>query len=52
MHESKDALGAGFAALRGFNPNRMTKDTSPAQFHPGAIKFYQESGQWPPKPAS
>jgi TRAP transporter TAXI family solute receptor len=52
LHDNKDGLAEGFAALRGFNPKRMAKDTSPVQFHPGAIKFYQESGQWPPKSGS
>jgi TRAP transporter TAXI family solute receptor len=52
MHDNKAALAAGFAALRDFNPQRMAKDMNPVQFHPGAIKFYKESGQWPPKPAS
>jgi TRAP transporter TAXI family solute receptor len=52
MHENKDALAAGFAALRGFDPKRMAKNTAPVQFHPGAIKFYQEVGQWPPKSGS
>ncbi|HXF88980.1 MAG TPA: TAXI family TRAP transporter solute-binding subunit [Xanthobacteraceae bacterium] len=49
MHANKDALAASFPALRDFNPKRMAKDTTPVQFHPGAIKFYQEVGQWPPK---
>jgi TRAP transporter TAXI family solute receptor len=52
MHGNKDGLAAGFGALRGFDPKRMAKDMGPVKFHPGAIKFYQESGQWPPKPAS
>jgi hypothetical protein len=52
LHENKDGLAASFAALRGFDPKRMAKDTSPVQFHPGAIKFYQENGQWPPKSGS
>jgi TRAP transporter TAXI family solute receptor len=51
MHENQKALAAGFAALRGFDPKRMSKDLSPVEFHPGAIKFYKEIGQWPPKPA-
>jgi TRAP transporter TAXI family solute receptor len=52
LHDSKDALSASFAALRDFNPQRMAKDMGPVQFHPGALKFYKEVGQWPPKPAS
>jgi TRAP-type uncharacterized transport system substrate-binding protein len=52
LHDHKDALAASFAALRGFDPGRMAKDTAPVQFHPGAIKFYTEKGQWPPKSGS
>jgi len=51
LHENKEGLAAGFTALRDFNPGRMTKDLGVVKFHPGAIKFYQEIGQWPPKPA-
>lgn len=49
LHANKEALAASFPALRDFDPKRMAKDTAPVQFHPGAIKFYQEVGQWPPK---
>jgi TRAP-type uncharacterized transport system substrate-binding protein len=52
MHENKAALAAGFAGLSGFDPARMTKDTGPVQFHPGAIKYYKEIGAWPPKNGS
>jgi hypothetical protein len=52
MHDNKDGLAAGFGALRDFDPKRMAKDMGPVKFHPGAIKYYQEIGQWPPKPAS
>jgi TRAP transporter TAXI family solute receptor len=49
MHENKAGLAAGFGALHGFDPNRMAKEVSQLQFHPGAIKFYKEIGAWPPK---
>ncbi len=49
MHDNKGELAANFGALGGFDPNRMSKDLGPVQFHPGAIKFYKEIGQWPPK---
>lgn len=52
MHDHKDALVAGFGALTGFKPDAMAKDLGPVQFHPGAIKFYKEIKQWPPKAAS
>jgi len=47
---NKAALSANFAALREFDPKRTAKDNGPVRFHPGAIKFYMESGMWPPKP--
>jgi TRAP transporter TAXI family solute receptor len=52
MHDHKAELAANFGALGGFDPNRMSKDLGPVQFHPGAIKFYKEIGQWPPKNGS
>jgi TRAP transporter TAXI family solute receptor len=48
LHQKKDALVAGFRPLAGFMPNRMNKDMAPVQFHPGAIKYYQEIKAWPP----
>ena len=30
----------------------MNKDLGPVKFHPGAIKFYKEIGEWPPKSGS
>jgi len=52
MHDHKAELAANFGALNGFDPKRMVKDMGPVQFHPGAIKFYKEIGQWPPKSGS
>ena len=49
MHDNRAALAAGFAGLSGFDPARMAKDTGVVQFHPGAIKYYKEIGEWPPK---
>ena len=49
MHDHQKELGANFAGLNGFDPNHMTKPMDPVQFHPGAIKYYKEIGQWPPK---
>lgn len=52
MHDNKAALAAGFGALSGFDPARMAKDMGPVKFHPGAIKYYKEIGEWPPKSAN
>ncbi len=52
MHDHQKDLAANFGALSGFDPNRMSKDMGPVQFHPGAIRFYKEIGQWPPKSGS
>lgn len=51
LHDHPKELAANFGALSGFDPNRMAKDMGPVQFHPGAIKYYKEIGQWPPKKA-
>ncbi len=51
MHDHKKELAANFGGLNGFDPKRMVKDLSPVQFHPGAIKYYKEIGEWPPKKA-
>jgi TRAP transporter TAXI family solute receptor len=52
MHDNKKELAANFGALNGFDPNRMSKEMGPVKYHPGAIKFYKEIGQWPPKSGS
>ena len=52
LHDHKAELAANFGALNGFDPKRMNKDMGPAKFHPGAIKYYTEIGEWPPKGGS
>lgn len=49
MHENKDALVAAFPGMRLFSPSRMTKAVPGVSYHAGAVKFYKEIGQWPPK---
>jgi TRAP transporter TAXI family solute receptor len=49
LHDHKKELAANFGALGGFDPARMAKDMGPVKFHPGAIKYYKEIGEWPPK---
>jgi len=49
MAENKADLAASFPALNGFDPKGMTRKMDVATYHPGAIKYFQESGQWPPK---
>lgn len=51
LHDHPKELAANFGALSGFDPGRMAKDMRPVQFHPGAIKYYKEIGEWPPKKA-
>ena len=52
LHDHKKELAANFGALNGFDPARMNKDMGPVKFHPGAIKYYKEIGEWPPKSGS
>lgn len=47
IYENRDAMGAIFAPLKGFDPKKdMVGKVAPAQYHPGAIKFYKEVGLW------
>jgi TRAP transporter TAXI family solute receptor len=46
MAENKDLLASSFAGFRALEPKRMAKKMD-AQYHPGAIRYLQESGQWP-----
>jgi TRAP transporter TAXI family solute receptor len=49
MHANKKAMAQVFGVMNLFDPGRMATQLEPIQFHPGAIKFYQELGAWPPK---
>jgi TRAP transporter TAXI family solute receptor len=48
LHQSYDDLVKITPVLARFDPKQMT-DQLEAPWHPGAIKFYGEIGQWPPK---
>jgi len=49
MHANKKLMAQVFGAMNFFDPGRMAIKLDPIQYHPGAIKFYQEIGVWPPK---
>ncbi len=46
MHEGKQTMRDSFPPFGAFNPDNMVGDVAPAQYHPGAIKFYKEIGIW------
>ena len=48
LRDSKAELVKGTPVFAGFDPARMTEETG-VPWHPGAIRFYKEIGQWPPK---
>ena len=48
LHANKPALAKTFPFLNQFRPGEMAKDIPLVEYHPGAIKFYREVGQWPP----
>ena len=48
IHGGKDEMLKGHPVFRGFDPARMTEEIG-VPYHPGAIKYYKEIGQWPPK---
>lgn len=49
IHDNKKELVATFRGLRLFSPDHMAGNYEGLEYHPGAIKYYRESGQWPPK---
>src|SRR5436305_1521863 len=48
LHSNKEELVKGQPVFKDFDPNRMTEEIG-VPWHPGAIKFYKEIGQWPAK---
>jgi TRAP transporter TAXI family solute receptor len=46
MHGGKKELAATFGIFNLFSPDRMNKNLGEIQWHPGAVKFYQEAGIW------
>jgi uncharacterized protein len=49
LHDNAADFGKVFPPLRLFDKNDMAQEISGVEYHPGAIKFYKEIGQWPPK---
>lgn len=49
VHENKKEMAAVFGALNGFDPERMATDYDDLTYHPGAIKLFNETKQWPPR---
>lgn len=49
MHDHSDELTKAFPGLRLFKPSRMVMKFEGLTYHPGAVKYYKEIGQWPPK---
>ncbi|MGE0628825.1 MAG: TAXI family TRAP transporter solute-binding subunit, partial [Hyphomicrobiaceae bacterium] len=48
IHDNAKELAASHGSLRRFNPERMSEQHK-VEWHSGAIKYYKEIGQWPPK---
>ncbi|HEY6994106.1 MAG TPA: TAXI family TRAP transporter solute-binding subunit [Xanthobacteraceae bacterium] len=48
LHDNKAELVKGNPVFGRFDPQEMTQEIG-VPWHPGAIKFYKEIGQWPPK---
>jgi TRAP transporter TAXI family solute receptor len=48
LHDSRDDLVKATPVLQRFAPDGMSEKID-VPFHPGAIKYYTEIGQWPPK---
>lgn len=44
LHQNKAALAATFGAFNLLVPDRMAKPVKDVEFHPGALKYYQEAG--------
>jgi len=51
MHNNAAEFGKIFPPLRLFKKDAMAQPIPGVEYHPGAIKYYKEIGQWPPKKA-
>ena len=49
LHDNAAEFGKIFPPLRLFDKNDMAQEVAGVEYHPGAIKYYKEIGQWPPK---
>ncbi len=49
IHDQHKQLKKIFPGMSLLDPKRMSKNLPGATYHPGAIKFFKEKGQWPPK---
>ena len=48
IHGGKDDMIRSHPVFHSFRPSSMTEEIG-VPWHPGAIKYYKEIGQWPPK---
>jgi TRAP transporter TAXI family solute receptor len=44
MHEGKETMASSFPPFNAFDPAEMHGDPGVAEFHPGALRFYEEMG--------
>jgi TRAP transporter TAXI family solute receptor len=49
VHENKNDMAVVFRPMAGFQPERMATEYDQLDYHPGAVKYFKEIGQWPPK---
>jgi TRAP transporter TAXI family solute receptor len=49
MHEHAAEFGKVVPPLRLFDKDAMAQEVAGVEYHPGAIKYYKEIGQWPLK---
>jgi TRAP transporter TAXI family solute receptor len=47
--ENKEMLAQSFKAMNRFQPEAMAPAIEGVEYHPGAIRFHEEAGIWPPK---
>lgn len=49
MHDKRAELTKAFPGWNSFKTDKMAINFKGLTYHPGAVKFYKEIGQWPPK---